>query len=474
MRGEAAIAGLSARRELILLVTTALREVLVLSGKGDCDMPPQRMTRRAFLGAAAAGAAACAPVIVPATALGRDGRAAPSERVVLAAIGTGGKGQHNVGQFLAMPDVQVTAVCDVDKKHLDAATGAVNKHYGNEDCKATGDFRELLADRGIDAVCVSTPDHWHALISIAAAKTGKDIYCEKPLANSIGEGRAVCKAVRTTGRVLQVGSHERSNPKVRYACELVRRGHLGEVKTIRVQMPTDQSHHDHVRKSLQEPMPEPVPEGFDYDFWLGHTPEVPYTTGRCHFWWRFILGYGGGEMTDRGSHILDIAQFAAGKDGAGPVHVQATGERNASGLYDAFMAYSFVNTYADGLRIVGESKGPRGLRFEGTEGSLFVAIHGGEMQAEPASLLGVKIDGFDPGRADAPSHQRNFIDCVKSRETPLAPVEAGHRTATLCHLNNIAMRLGRELRWDPLVERVRNDNEANALLLPRMRAPWAL
>ncbi|HEX6984775.1 MAG TPA: Gfo/Idh/MocA family oxidoreductase, partial [Planctomycetaceae bacterium] len=406
--------------------------------------------------------------------LGRDGRAAPSERVVLAAIGTGGKGQHNLGQFLAMPDVQVVSVCDVDRKHADSGAAIVNKHYGNSDCKLHGDFRELLANAELDAVCVSTPDHWHALVSIAAAKAGKDVYCEKPLANSIAEGRAVCEAVRAAGRILQVGSHERSNPKVRYACELVRQGHLGEVKTIRIQMPTDQAHHDHVRKSLQTPMPEAVPDGFDYDFWLGHTPQVPYVAGRCHFWWRFILSYGGGEMTDRGSHIIDVAQLAAGKDGTGPVRVRASGERNPSGLYDAFMFYEFENAYADGLRLIGESKGPRGLRFEGTEGSLFVAVHGGDLQAEPKGLLGTKINSFDPAQADAPSHQRNFIDCVKSRETPLAPAEAGHRTATVCHLNNIALRLGRELTWDPAAERFAGDDEANALLLPTMREPWTL
>lgn len=438
-------------------------------------MPPQNVTRRAFLKTGtAAGLAIFAPTIIPATALGRDGRAAPSERIVVAAIGSGGKGQHNLGAFVAMPDVQLVAVCDVDRKHADAGAAIVNKHYANTDCKVYSDFRRVIADDAVDAVCVSTPDHWHALISVAAAKAGKDIYCEKPLANSISEGRAICDAVAAGRRILQVGSHDRSNPSVRYACELARQGHLGDVKTIRIQMPTDQAHHDHVRKSLAPPTPEQIPEGFDYEFWLGHTPQVPYASGRCHFWWRFIHCYGGGEMTDRGSHIIDIAQLATRRDDTGPVQIKASGERNATGLYDAFLSYEFVNTYDDGLQLIGECKGPRGLRLEGTEAALFIAVHGGKLEADPKSLLETKIEGFDLNLANPPSHQRNFIDCVKSRSKPLADVEAGQRTATICHLNNIAMRLGRELRWDPRLEQVIGDDEANSLLLPPMREPWVL
>ncbi|MGC1272349.1 MAG: Gfo/Idh/MocA family oxidoreductase [Planctomycetaceae bacterium] len=438
-------------------------------------MPPQNVTRRAFLKTGtAASLALFAPTIIPATALGRDGRAAPSERVVVGAIGSGGKGQHNLGAFVAMPDVQLVAVCDVERKHADAGAAIVNKHYGNTDCAIREDFRAVITDAEIDAVCVSTPDHWHALISVAAANAGKDVYCEKPLANSISEGRAICDAVTAGRRILQVGSHERSNPGVRFACEMARQGHLGDVKTIRIQMPTDQAHHDHVRKSLAVPPPESVPEGFDYDFWLGHTPQAPYTSGRCHFWWRFIQCYGGGEMTDRGSHIIDVAQLAAGRDDTGPVQIKASGQRNPTGLYDAFMSYEFVNTYDDGLQLIGECKGPRGLRLEGTEGALFIAVHGGKLEADPKSLLETKIEGFDLDSTNAPSHQRNFIDCVKSRSKPLADVETGQRTATICHLNNIAMRLGRELRWDPRLEQVIGDDEANSLLLPPMREPWVL
>jgi predicted dehydrogenase len=437
-------------------------------------MPRRDLTRRAFLKAgAAAGAAFCAPTIIPATALGLDGRAAPSERVVLSAIGTGGRGQQNLSAFLALPNVQVVGVADVDRKQAEIGAALVDKQYGNADCRRLGDFRELLANTDLNAVCVSTPDHWHALIAIAAANAGKDIYCETPLANSIGESRAVGDAIRRTGRIFQCGTQERSNPKVRYACELVRRGHLGELKTVRIQMPTDQSHHEHVRKALDMPRAEPVPDGLDYDFWLGHTPPAPYCSGRCHFWWRFILAYGGGELTDRGGHMIDLARLGAGRDSVDPMSVTATGTRNPSGLYDTFLTFDFTVTYEDGVQFIGESKGPRGLRFEGTSGTLFVGVPGGGCEAEPKGLLETKIEGFDPGQTGA-SHHRNFIDSVKSRQPTLANVESAQRTATICHLTNIAMTLGRELKWDSQAGQVTGDDQANAMLLPAMREPWTL
>ena len=445
------------------------------STDGACRMLPPLLDRRAFLRTgAAASIALFAPTIIPATALGRDGRAAPSERVVLAAVGSGGKGQDNLAEFIGMPDVQVVAVCDVDRKHADAGVALVNKHYDNSDCTRAADFRPLMADKAIDAVCISTPDHWHALISIAAIRAGKDVYCEKPLANSIAESRAICDVAETSDCIVQVGTHQRSDPRVRYARELVRRGCLGDLTSIRIQMPTDQAHHDHVRKSLAAPPPEPIPDGFDYNFWLGHTPPAPYTAGRCHFWWRFNLNYGGGELSDSGSHLFDITQLVADRDHTGPVQFKANGQKNASGIYDAYMSYDFVNTYRDGLQIVGECKGPRGVRFEGTAGSLFIPVPGGKLEAAPKSLLETKIDGFDPEPADAPSHPRNFIDCVKSRSAPVSGVAAAHRSATIGHLNNIAMILDRELEWDPQREQFEHDDEANDLLSPTMRDPWML
>lgn len=235
-------------------------------------------TRRRFLQQAAATSvgAVSFPYIIPASALGRDGAVAPSERIVMGTIGTGGQGRGLTGRFLGSPRVQLVAVCDVDSGHRDQARAMVNEKYGNQDCAVYGDFRELLARKDINAVIVGTPDHWHALAAIAAAKAGKDIYCEKPLANSVGEGRAICKAVKENNVILQTGSQERSGPNARFACELVRNGRIGKLHTIRINLPCSDGHHKKVLEMNEQPQPEmPVPEGFDYNMWLGHTPVAP-------------------------------------------------------------------------------------------------------------------------------------------------------------------------------------------------------
>jgi predicted dehydrogenase len=435
-----------------------------------------RTTRREFLRktTAASAAAVAAPYFVPAHVLGGAAAPAPSDKLGIGVIGTGGMGQGHVGWILGQGDLVLRAVCDVDKGHLQQALGAAKSSESSKDCAGYSDFRELLAQPGIDAVWVVTPDHWHALISIAAAKAGKDIYCQKPLANSIGEGRAMVNAAKQHGRVLQCGSQERSTPSVRFACELVRSGKLGEIKTIQVHLPCDDSHHDVARTRQGKVVPADVPQELDYDFWLGHTEKVPYAENRCHFWWRFNSRYGAGEMTDRGAHVIDIAQLALDMDNSGPVEYQAQGEPLKGDLYDAFMDFTFENVYPNGVRMIGHKTGPRGLRFEGTEGSVFIHIHGGKLEAEPASLLDIKIGENDVQLGRTPDHQRNFIDCVRSREVPFAGGEIGHRTATLCQLNCIAMRLGRSLKWDPVAERVIDDDEANQYLVPKMRAPWSL
>ncbi len=433
-------------------------------------------SRRKFLrcGSVTAAAALAAPYIVPASALGRDGKAAPSDRLVMGCIGTGGQGVGNMRRFLGEPDVQVVAVCDVDQRHRERAAAIANEHNKNQDCAQTGDFREICARDDIDIVTVCTPDHWHALATIAAVTSGKDVYCEKPLANSVGEGRAICQAASQSKRIVQTGSHERSNSNARFACELVRNQRIGELKTIKVNMPCEQQHHQKVRALTTMPPPEEVPEGFDYDMWLGHTAYVPYTPLRCHFWWRFVLAYGGGEMTDRGAHIIDLAQLGAGMDHTGPVHFEAMGVASKTSLYDAFFDYRFVNTYANGVKLIGDTAGPRGVRFEGTDGWVFIHVHGGKLETEPASLLQEEIGTDDIQLGRSPGHQRNFVDAVKSRGEPMAPAEVGHRTASICHLNNLAMGLGRALTWDPDTEQVADDDDANRLLTPDMRDPWTL
>jgi len=431
---------------------------------------PSVLNRRQFL--AGSAAALSVPFFVPARSLGLAGNVAPSERITVGIIGTGGRGVALINMFLNEKDVEILAVCDVDARHLQNGLQAVQKRTGKE-CASYKDFRQLLERKDLDAVVVATPDHWHGLISIAAARAGKDIYCEKPLVNSIAEGRALCKAVSENKRILQTGSHERSTPSVRFACELVRNGLIGKVHTVRIHLPCNDGHHQKARALNTIPPEEPVPEGFDYDFWLGPAPKAPYTPLRTHFWWRFILAYGGGEMTDRGAHIIDLAQLGLGTDDTGPVEIEARGVQTKGSLYDAFWDYQFTNIYANGVQMIGSTATPRGLKFEGTDGWIFIHIHGGKLEAEPASLLKTDPSQFKLSLGRSPGHVRNFLDAVKSRKDPVAPAEVGHRTATICHLNNIAMRLGKKLKWDPVAEQT-NDAEANKYLQPHLRAPWKL
>lgn len=431
------------------------------------------------------------PYIVSASTLGRTAAAAVGSRITLGCIGVGGQGIHNMRTFLNNPEVQVVAVCDVNAGSrgyfMDQLAGReparqiVEDHYARQSrsgsfrgCKGYSDFRELLARPDIDAVVVCTPDHWHGLICVEAAKAGKDIYCEKSLTNTVSEGRAVCEAVKRYGRVLQTGSHERSGHNARFACELVRNGRIGKLHTIRVNLPTDEPHHQEVRQTgnLQSVMP--APGGLDWDFWLGPAPWAAYTQKRCHFWWRFILSYGGGEITDRGAHIIDLAQMANGTDHTGPVQISARGTAPGDGLFDAFMDYEFECIYSDGVRLIGQSTGPRGLRLEGTDGWVFIHIHGGHLEAEPVSLLAETIGPEQIRLGRSPGHHQNFIDAVRTRRQPVAPAETGHRSATICHLLNIAMLTQQSLKWDPQAERITSDEQANRMLARPMRTCWRL
>ncbi len=451
------------------------------SGKSNLALA----SRRTFLKLAAALSGAIAvPYFVPATSLGFGGSVAPSDRIVMGAIGCGGKGRHNTGEFLKDQRVQFVAACDVDSRHSLQCAELVNGHYKNENCLQFSDFRELIARNDIDAIHVSTPDHWHAVASVRAMDSGKDVYCEKPLANSFGESKAIRDATARTGRVLQCGSHERSNNNCRFAAELVRNGRIGKLETIRIQMPCEQDHHQQAKAFKTAPVKESVPEQLDWDMWQGHTQPTEYWEKGCHFWWRFILKYGGGEMTDRGAHIIDIAQLALDMDNSGPTEFEAQGSQTEGSPYDTFWDYSFTNTYANGVKMIGESAGERGLKFEGSDGWLFVAIHGGKLTASNPEILpenvrsggNIEVDqteqDFQVQLGRSPGHHENFIDCVINRKQPKATAEIGHRTATICHLNNIAMKIGRTIRWDPNDEAVVNDIEAGKLLLPAMRSPW--
>lgn len=435
----------------------------------------KRISRRRFLRMAAGRALGLAgfPYLVSASALGKDSFVAPSERIVMGCIGLNGMGMVDMNAFLANEDVQVAAVCDVDARHRQRAGQVVQDYYSNRQektilhsCAAYNDFRELLARPDIDAVLIATPDHWHVPISIAAAKAGKDIYCEKPLCRTISEGRALCQAVKRYGRVFQTGSQLRSTRNVRFACELVRNGRIGKLHTIRTFLPPG--------RTLGPQPVMPVPEGFDYDMWLGPAPWVPYTEKRCHFNFRYVSDYAGGSLTDLGAHDNDIAQWGNATELTGPIEIEGQGEFPADGLFDTAVRFRVDYLYANGVRLICSTDpypaGP-GVRFEGDEGWIYVRW---EIDAEPKSILTSKIGPNETRLYHSSDHHRNFLDCVRTRRCPIAPVEVGHRSATICHLGNVAMRLRRKLRWDPQEERFLNDEEANRLLSCSARSPWRL
>ena len=427
-----------------------------------------RIGRRRFLKGAAVSASGAfvLPTIVPASVFGAR---SPSNRITMGFVGTGGRGTWNLRNFIGRPEVQVRAVCDIDRPHGQRAKRIVDGVYKNTDCGFYGDFRQLVARDDIDAVTVCTPDHWHALVTIAAAKAGKDIYCEKPLVNTVAEGRAVCDAVSRYARMLQTGSHERSTRSIRHACELVRNGRVGKLHTIGVNLPVGGS-----QKQLAPQPVMPVPEGFDYDTWLGPAPWAHYTKRRCHGSFRFIMDYSGGEMTDRGAHVIDIAQLGNGTDHTGPVKIKGTGWAPPDGLFNTFMRYHFECLYANGVRLIGRSEGPRGIKFEGSDGWIFVHIHGGRTESDPAWILKEKIGPGEEHIGYSVGHWQDFLDAVRTRKTTIAAPEIGHRTATICHLVNIALQTGHELTWDPKTEKIIDDRTAAAMLSRSCREPWSL
>ncbi|MDZ4702094.1 MAG: Gfo/Idh/MocA family oxidoreductase, partial [Rhodothermales bacterium] len=447
------------------------------------------LDRRQFL-KLSAGAIAL-PSIIPASALGRAGRPAPSDRITMALIGCGNQGMNDIVPFLADERVQVTAVCDVNRQsagYWDGRVGGrepaqqyVNWHYGNAadsgtnsgsyaGCDAYEDFREVLNRPDIDTVLLALPDHWHAIPVVMAAKAGKDIYGEKPLSLTIHEGRVMSDAVRTNNRIFQTGSQQRSDFRFRRACELVRSGRIGDLHTVRVGQPSGTPDFG---RSGHRKAPEAVPAGFNYDLWLGPAPEAPYSPARCHVNFRWIFDYSGGQVTDWGGHHPDIAQWGMNTEHTGPVMI-----RNARAVYsteapwNTAVNYYFECVYENGVQLIVSDENQMGVRFQGSEGWIWVTR--GNWNASDPRLLESAILPTDVRLYNSPNHSRNFIDCVLSREHTVAPIETAHRSITIAHLGNIAMKLGRDLAWDPAAERFKDDREANALLSRPYRAPWKL
>jgi len=447
------------------------------------------INRRQFIKKAAKVAAGVTfPYFVPSSVLGKAGGVAASNRITLGCIGTGNQGVQDMRGFLQNDDVRVVAVSDVNtasygyrsaKQYLGREPGRkiVNDYYAAktrsglyEGCDAYNDFREIINRDDIDAVVIVTPDHWHAVMTIMAAKAGKDIYCEKPLSLTIAGGRAMVKAVRKYGVILQTGTHHRSTQQVRFACELVRNGRIGRLKRIIVNL----DRHP-VRFPIESWQPMPVPDGFDYDMWLGPAPWAPYHKHRCLYTFRFGRDYSGGETTNTGAHCFDIAQWANGTDRTGPVEFEDLGSEFPlkDALFNTVSKVHFRARYANGVELLCTPNTRReAARFEGTEGWIDAGWY--ECRPYPESLKDSVIGPDEIHLYESKDHYRNFIDCVKTRWEPIAPVEVGHRSATICHLGNIAMLLKRKIRWDPDNEHCIDDEQVNRMLSKPMRCPWHL
>jgi len=450
------------------------------------------VSRRAFFHGAVGTLAL--PYFVPSSASGKTANVAPSNRITMGFVGLGGMGTNNMRGFMANVDVQVVAVCDVVEASdqyghwykngwkgpwfgRESARKIVEEHYASQKqsgafagCDAYVDFRELLSRNDIDAVCITTPDHWHAIPTIVAAKAGKDIYCEKPLSLTVAEGRAMVEAVRRYGVVFQTGSHHRSKDHLRLACELVRNGRIGEVQRV----VTSLGPHSR-RFPIDTWKPMPVPEGLDYDMWLGPAPWAPYHKDRCLYTFRFIIDYSGGETTNTGAHKFDIVQWGLGTEFTGPVEVEDLGsEFPKTGLFNTVSKIHFRAQYANGVQLICNPTGPDDVaaRFEGTEG--WVEAGWSTLRTHPESLKDSVIGPNEIHLYQSTEHKRDFLDCIKTRRDPIAPVQVGHRSASLCHIANIAMMLKRKLRWDPKAERFTNDSHANLMLSRPMRSPWHL
>ncbi|MDX9868739.1 MAG: Gfo/Idh/MocA family oxidoreductase [Kiritimatiellia bacterium] len=422
------------------------------------------LTRRTFL--AGTASALAMPTILPARALGRGGAVAPGNRLGLAVIGLGDRGNYHLNALSAFSEVQVLAMCDVRGDALRQVCGKFRAKAGSRDCAATQDFREILARPEVDAVTVAAPENWHAVMAIEAMKAGKDVYCEKALSLTVAEGRAICDSVQRTGRVLQAGTQQRSDPRFRFACELARNGYLGDLQSVYVAVPGG-------RRMLKLP-PAPVPPGLHYDLWLGPAPDKPYRENLCNYNWYFLTDYCAGWIQSWGVHHLDIALWGAPGLMASTVEVEGTADFLAEGDADVSFGWKVRATTPKGLRMDfhDDASGPlgHGVRFIGDKG--WVHVTRGGIRAEPASLLDVRIKPGEERLHRSDNHMENFLQCVRSRREPAAPARVCHAATTLSLVADIASRSGRKLLWDWGRERFTDGEPANRMLSRTLRQPW--
>jgi predicted dehydrogenase len=430
-------------------------------------MNPQtasQFSRRQFLKRATTAAAL--PLIVPGSVLGLNGAVAPSNRIVFGAIGVGNRALDTLPTFLSFPEIQYLAVSDCRADRLKTAKAKVDARYGNQDCTAYPDFRDLLARKDVDAVSIATGNRWHGLLSIYAARAGKDIYCEKPVTLTIGEGRKLVETCRRFGTIYQAGTQRRSTASYRFAVEMVQQGRLGHVHTVEMQV--------WAGPGIPHEKVAPVPAGWDYDTWLGQSPWYPFVPARANAW-QYFWDTAEGIMTDMGVHYTDQMQWALGTDNTGPVEFEAEGEFPDPTKFCSDTPITGVGRckYANGVTGVMYQRGEfkdRYLRFIGDQGWIQVDDETDIVTAEPKSILSLK-GASTVGWGDASGHVRNLLNCIRSRTPTSCNPEVAHRAITICQAWTLSLRLGRKLKWDPVKERF-DLEEANRMLYREPRAPW--
>ncbi len=470
--------------------------------RSDCD-PLSRITRRRFL--TTAGAA----IAMSRGTWARGGGVAPSNRITLGIIGWGMMGPANTKAFLSQNDCQVVAACDIEKNHLQAAVDTINGQYGNKDCGAYHDYRELLARRDVDAIMIAIPDHWHAIVATEAAARKKDIYGEKPLARTIAEQQAIVKAVQQNGVIWQTGSWQRSLPQFHKAAEIVRNGLIGTVTHVEVGLPG--GHHDFPAtvpdllkrlSALPDKISSPAqilpgtpawdlavtqpPADLDYDRWIGPSKMEPYIEARVYQNWRWNYNTGGGQLLDWIGHHGDIAHWGLGFDLSGPSEIQGFGEFPPTGaVWNTATKYSVeciyrkeVTHYSNDVTMTIAGGSPAvsmGTKWIGTDGWVWVDRSGFDASNPEWTRIDSLPDNLRKVQLyESTEHRRNFLDCVKSRKPTITPVEVGHHSTIPGHLGLISMLVGRKIHWDVIQEKILNDPEASELLSRRYRAPWRL
>ena len=431
-----------------------------------------------------------APAFIPSHVLGKN---SPSNRINVAAIGTGRISRaHDMPGTWQFDYARIMAVCDLDKNRAKDAKILVNDYYSQKQGKAYdgviiyNDYRELMENKDIDAVLVSTPDHWHAHIAIAAVESGKDVYLQKPASLTIADGRAMVEAVKRNGRILQIGSQQRSWAQFRIACELVRNGRIGDIKKVYVGLPGD--------PSGEEEAEMPIPDNLNYDMWLGPTPYVYYTEKRVHPQkdysrpgWLRCEQFGAGMITGWGAHHIDTAHWGMGTEYTGPLEIWGEAEFPKSGLWDVHGIFRTEAKYANGVHMIVSNELPNGIKFEGTKGWIFVTR--GNYRATDSDPVaddnGVKpLDASDPEILNSKpgpdeihlevsnDHHGNWLEAIRDGKQPIAPVEVGHRACSACLLHHMAMKVDRTLHWDPEKEHFVNDPEADKMLSRPHRKPY--